>query len=162
MANFDKAILHSLKWEGGYVNDPSDSGGETKYGISKRSFPDVDIKNLTLDEAKNIYLKNYWNPLYTQIKDESLAIKLFDLGINLGVAKAVILLQSAIYDFEPINKIDGKFGKITLELTNKYSDLDLYDAYISKVELYYRHITVKSPKNLKFLKGWLNRLKHKP
>ena len=162
MANFDKAILHSLQWEGGYVNDPSDSGGETKYGISKRSFPDVDIKNLTLDEAKNIYLKNYWNPLYTQIKDESLAIKLFDLGINLGVAKAVILLQNAVYDFEPINKIDGKLGKITLELTNKYSDLGLYDAYIGKVEFYYRQITVKSPKNLKFLKGWLNRLRHKP
>jgi lysozyme family protein len=161
VASFDKAILHSLKWEGGYVNDPSDSGGETKYGISKKSFPDVDIKNLTLDEAKNIYLKNYWNPLYTQIKDESLAIKLFDLGINLGVAKAVILLQKAIYNYETIT-MDGKFGNKTLSLVNKYSNLDLYNAYIDEVKFYYNHIVAKNPKNVKFLRGWLNRLRHKP
>ena len=49
---FDEIIDHVLEHEGGYVNDPKDLGGETKYGITKRFYPDVDIKNLTKEDAK--------------------------------------------------------------------------------------------------------------
>ncbi len=61
--NWEKAISFVLKWEGGYSNDPYDSGGETKYGISKRSYPNLDIKNLTLEQAKEIYKRNYWDKI---------------------------------------------------------------------------------------------------
>lgn len=57
---FERAFSCVLQNEGVYVNDPSDSGGETKYGISKRSYPNLDIKNLTLEEAKKIYFCDYW------------------------------------------------------------------------------------------------------
>ena len=58
--NFLRAVKEVLKIEGGYVNNPNDRGGETKYGISKRAYPNVDIKNLTLDKAKQIYYNDYW------------------------------------------------------------------------------------------------------
>lgn len=60
----DKVWERLLVVEGGYVNDPNDPGGETKYGISKRSYPHVDIKNLTKDDAKKIFVENYFNPYF--------------------------------------------------------------------------------------------------
>ena len=61
MKNFNEIIEQVLEHEGGYVNDPKDLGGETKYGITKRFYPDVDIKNLTVEQAKEIYKKDYWD-----------------------------------------------------------------------------------------------------
>ena len=58
---FDEIIDVVLEHEGGYVNDPTDTGGETKYGISKRAYPDEDIKELTVERAKELYKKDYWD-----------------------------------------------------------------------------------------------------
>ncbi len=60
---FSAALKFALKWEGGYVNDPDDPGGETKYGISKRAHPEVDIKNLTVAQAGEIYKREYWDSI---------------------------------------------------------------------------------------------------
>ena len=60
LTKFDDIIDIVIKHEGGYVNDPNDLGGETKYGITKRFYPDVGIKNLTVEEAKQIYYDDYW------------------------------------------------------------------------------------------------------
>ena len=62
MMPFYQEIKHVLKREGGYVNDPDDPGGETKYGISKRAHPDVDIASLTPESAAEIYKDYYWLP----------------------------------------------------------------------------------------------------
>lgn len=59
--NFDEAFERTLGHEDGYVDDPRDPGGETKWGISKRSYPHLDIKNLTQDQAKGIYRTDFWN-----------------------------------------------------------------------------------------------------
>src|SRR3989304_2037440 len=59
-SDFDKAIKFVFKWEGGFIYDSDDPGGETSYGISKKYHSDVDIKALTADEAKKIYKKEYW------------------------------------------------------------------------------------------------------
>ena len=61
MSKFDEIIEGVLKHEGGYVNDPTDLGGETNFGITKRFYPDVDIKNLTEEGAKEIYKRDYWD-----------------------------------------------------------------------------------------------------
>ena len=92
--NFDTAFSRLIDSEGGYVNDPADPGGETKYGISKRSYPDVDIANLTLDGAKAIYLRDFWNPL----GDAHPAIKFqcFDFAVNSGIGTAIRKLQLAV------------------------------------------------------------------
>jgi hypothetical protein len=58
--HFERAVAFVLRHEGGYVNDPRDPGGETKYGISKRAYPRLDIKGLTEADAKEIYRRDYW------------------------------------------------------------------------------------------------------
>ena len=92
--NFDTAFSRLIDSEGGYVNNPADPGGETKFGISKRSYPDVDIANLTLDGAKAIYLRDFWNPL----GDAHPAIKFqcFDFAVNSGIGTAIRKLQLAV------------------------------------------------------------------
>jgi len=85
---FEKALKFVLKWEGGYCNDPNDPGGETKYGISKKSYPNEDIKNMTLERAKEIYWDNYWLKADCDILDFPMNLICFDTAVNLGVSKA--------------------------------------------------------------------------
>jgi hypothetical protein len=85
---FNEAVEFVLRWEGGYVNDPNDPGGETKYGISKRAHPDLDIKNLTLDEAKNIYYNDYWLKADCDHYFFPANYLMFDTSVNMGISRA--------------------------------------------------------------------------
>lgn len=91
--NFEEAVSFVLKWEGGYTNDPNDPGGETKYGICKRSYPTLDIKNLTLDKAKEIYYQNYWLKAGCDELSPPLDIIVFDTAVNCGVGRAKEFLE---------------------------------------------------------------------
>jgi len=93
--SFERAIDFTLKWEGGYSNDPTDPGGETKYGISKRAHPDLDITNLTLEDAKDIYRTEYWNASGCDNLPEPLDIVVFDTAVNMGVGRGKTLLINA-------------------------------------------------------------------
>ena len=88
MDNFDRSIEFVLKWEGGYTNDTRDSGGETKYGISKRAYPMLDIKNLALEDAKLIYLKDYWEKAGCDTLEWPMCLVVFDTAVNMGVSRA--------------------------------------------------------------------------
>lgn len=103
--NFDIAFDRLMGVEGGYVNNPADPGGETQWGISKRSYPNVDIKNLTRDQAKAIYLKDFW-----LIIDAAPAIKfqVFDFAVNSGVQTAIRKLQAAVGVAD-----DGHWGPVS-------------------------------------------------
>ena len=59
-AAFDRLIWH----EGGYANDPDDPGGETNWGISKRAYPNLVIKALTREQAREIYQRDFWNRIH--------------------------------------------------------------------------------------------------
>jgi lysozyme family protein len=91
---FDHCVTLILKEEGGYVNHPNDPGGETKYGISKRSHPNVDIKNLTVEQAKEIYRVNYWNRISADKLPPDLALIAFDCAVNQGVGRATQFLSA--------------------------------------------------------------------
>lgn len=112
MANFDIAVGQVLENEGGYVNNPNDPGGETKYGITKRQYPDLDLKNLALDQAKEIYRRNYWH--FDNIQDQLIANKLLDMCVNMGVGTAIRLVQTAVQV-----AADGKYGTQTEAAINK-------------------------------------------
>lgn len=84
---FEKIIQFALQEEGGYVNHPSDPGGETKYGISKRSYPNEDIKNLTVQRAIEIYRKDYWKDAWEAL-GFPLAACMLDTAINMGGGRA--------------------------------------------------------------------------
>lgn len=90
-----KAFQFVLRWEGGdkYTNDPNDPGGETKYGISKRSHPDLDIKNLTPEQALEIYLEKYWFPSGADDLDYPMCLLVFDTAFLCGVGRAVSWLR---------------------------------------------------------------------
>jgi lysozyme family protein len=93
MSNFDNAFTFVVGEEGGYVNNPADPGGETKYGISKRAHPTVDIANLTLEGAKAIYKTGYWDALSLDSEPYDHALCLFDCAVNQGVERAKSLAQ---------------------------------------------------------------------
>lgn len=112
--DWEKAIAFVLKMEGDYVDDPNDPGGETRYGISKKAYPNVDIKNLTLDQAKEIYKKDYWNPCKADELPSPFAISIMDMAVNMGVTKAKRTLQMAL-DVT----VDGIIGPITIATAKK-------------------------------------------
>ena len=87
LTKFNQIIDKVLKHEGGYVNDPNDPGGETNYGISKRAYPNVDIKNLTIDGAKEIYKKDYWDKTKVESVPERLRYIYFDMCVNMGMRR---------------------------------------------------------------------------
>ena len=115
--SFEQAVALVLKHEGGYVNDPRDPGGETRFGISKRAYPDVDILRLTEDEAKAIYRRDYWNTLRPDEIPEALAICVFDAAVNMGRDKAIRLLQRACGVAQ-----DGVMGGNTIAAANRLVD----------------------------------------
>lgn len=87
MSWFEAAFTLVVGVEGGYVNDPADPGGETRYGISKRRYPDEDIKNLTLSRAQLLYKRDYWDANKLDQLDWGKALLLFDCAVNGGPYK---------------------------------------------------------------------------
>jgi lysozyme family protein len=151
--NFDQAfdILVDPQHEGGYVNDPKDPGGETKYGLSKRSFPGEDIKNLTLDRAKVIYKNMYWGPAGCDAVPDCLKYQMFDTAVNCGVATAVKALQRAVGA-----TIDGKLGNETLLRVSSLPASSLLARFYAKIIQYYTSLPLDQ--RTRFLTGWMNRL----
>lgn len=94
---FAQAVGFVLKdrIEGGHVNDPRDPGGETKFGISRRSYPKLDIRALTRDQAIDLYRRDYWDQAGCATLPPKLAVAVFDCAVNQGVGVALRLLQKA-------------------------------------------------------------------
>jgi len=106
---FDEAFEKLLGHEGGYVNDPRDPGGETKFGISKRAYPGEDIAGMTVERAKQIYLRDYWGPAGCDAVPDAVRFDLFDMAVNAGVKTAIRTLQAASFA-----NPDGVLGPRTL------------------------------------------------
>lgn len=105
-----KAIDFVLSYEGGLVDNPADPGGLTNFGISSRSYPSVDIRNLTREEASNIYRRDYWNSVHGDELPEALAIATFDAAVNQGPGTAKRMLQVALRV-----GVDGIIGPKTIK-----------------------------------------------
>ena len=155
---FEHAVSFVLAHEGGYSNDIDDDGGETKFGISKRIYPDLDINALTVEQAKAIYKRDFWEPqLYKDIKNVNLATKVFDLAVNMGSNWAHRLVQRSLRATGQDILEDGILGPMTLAAINKADLTDLLAALKSEAAGYYRTLAATKPKRAKFLKGWLKR-----
>ena len=155
MSSFDRAIQYVLQHEGGYVNDPVDPGGETNFGITKRNYPQLDIKHMTRDQAVEIYRKDYWRPVYDEMTDQDAACKVFDMSVNMGHRQAHKLLQRATGSDQ-----DGIFGNVTLGMAN--ATPDLVDKLCAVQSDFYHALVTKRPAMGKFLKGWLHRASWRP
>lgn len=147
---FDRAVEFVLAQEGGYVNDPNDPGGETKYGISKRAHPQLDISNITIADAKAIYYNDYWLKSGEFIRDISpgLAVILFDTAVNMGTGTAVKFLQRTLRVTE-----DGVIGPKTREALKKSNIEDTIQWYVVNRILRYAELPTWS----RYRRGWLKR-----
>lgn len=147
--DFEKAVEIVLEKEGGYVNHPNDPGGETNFGISKRAFPEVDIKNLTIGHAKHIYEMYYWHKVKAEGLPVSLRLVVFDCAVNQGPGFAARALQSCLGITE-----DGIIGDETVNKSNEVNELELLECFLKK-----RCDRYLATANFdRFGKGWLRRL----
>lgn len=117
---FDDAFSRLIGHEGGYVHDPNDPGGETKWGISKRSYPLVDIAALTREDAKTIYRRDFWDRIHADRLPEGAAFQVFDFAVNSGISTAVRCLQRAIGVAD-----DGHWGPVSQAAANAMTESDL-------------------------------------
>ena len=107
---FDDAFAVVIGNEGGYSNDPNDPGGETKFGISKRAYPGLDIANLTLERARGIYRHDYWDKVSGDLLPYRVALQVFDFAVNGGTDAAIRTLQKTLGV-----DVDGQLGPVTLK-----------------------------------------------
>lgn len=130
---FSKAFEFVMKWEGGSLitKDPDDPGGTTKYGITKRSYPSLNIEKLTEEDAKSIYFQDYWRKSGADIQKAPIGIVIFDTAVNLGVSRARRLAIQAEFDVPTM-----------IRLRKEY--------YLKLAEI--------NPVMKKYLKGWMNRV----
>lgn len=128
---FEQAVERVLGAEGGYVNDPDDPGGETKYGISKRANPDVDIPSLTEDKARELYRERYWNAIKADQLPGPLREMAFDAAVNQGVPWTKAALRRVGGDAEAFFQLRARR---------------------------YASILKRDPTQAKFQRGWEKRL----
>jgi len=147
MSSFDKAFNFIIKAEGGFVNDPDDPGGMTKYGISKRQYPTTDIRNLTLQQAKEIYRSDYWDACKCEDLPLPLRLAVFDSAVNQGKSAAIKLLQKVVGTIA-----DGIIGPQTINATNRTNSI--VPRYLAERALRYS----KTKNFNKYGRGWMKRL----
>ncbi len=156
---FNKAFESLILLEGGYSNDTLDLGKETKYGITKHYYPHLNIKDLTLDQAKAIYHKDYWMANnYDKIRSNKIAEKVFHSTVNAGSRQSHIILQRALYavGFKDLSE-DGILGDKTIDAVNKSRPGYLLPALRSENAGFYRLLITTRPSQIKFKNGWLKR-----
>lgn len=161
MSAFDDAFSALIGNEGGYTADPDDRGNwtsgrvgvgqlkGTKYGISAMSYPDTDIKNLTLDAAKIIYRRDFWNPFGGDLLDPSLAFQVFDGAVNSGVSQSIKWLQQAV----GVNP-DGVVGPVTKAAVDAHPAAAVTAAYNG----YRLRFMVNAASWPTYSRGWANRI----
>jgi lysozyme family protein len=148
MIAFDTAIERVLGHEGGYVNDPADPGGETHWGICRRSYPTLDIKNLTRDGAKALYEHDFWNPVASNVNDSALVFQMLDAAINHGMDNATRFLQRALDVAD-----DGHFGPASTAALKRADIKDVHLLFMAERFEFW----AKLNKFDNFGRGWVRR-----
>jgi len=166
-SNFSHALDRVLFREGGYVNDPLDLGGETKFGISKKAYPWLDIANLSLEDARAIYKRDYWDKLrLDELQHAEIAEKIFDVAVNMGPRAAIVILQQALNLLvgatgrSPL-QVDGLMGPATLNAANQWcrKDFDSLQKALRGFQfMRYAEIVKDRPDQARFARGWIRRV----
>lgn len=162
MSDFDYAVQRTLIAEGGYVFDENDPGGETKFGISKRSYPKENIRTLTVQRAKEIYLDDFWIPLkLDKVGHTKTAAEIFDTAVHVGKSRAIRITQRAINYLGAGLVVDGVIGKKTIEAINRSTrrDAEAVLKILNVVQgMWYIEIIERRPALRKYSWGWLKRI----
>ena len=187
MAEYQTAYDKLLAHEGGYVNDPADSGGETYKGVARRHHPDwsgwsridrakgqsgfpgkLEDDSVLQRQVSGFYKKHYWDRIKgDDLPDQSIAEEVFDTGVNMGMRRAARFLQESINLLDRNQAeglvVDGKVGSKTIQALKKSLQGDQSNYFVLlllNVFQGYRYIEVLrlNPKNERFTRGWLKRV----
>ena len=154
LTTFDEIIEQVLEHEGGYVDDPTDRGGQTKYGISKRAYPDEDIKALTVERAKELYKRDYWDRFKCGQLPDRIRHIYFDMCVNMGGGRATKILQEACNSKNSYKiDVDGGIGKNTIKASANLEDFRLRAYRV----MFYAELVMKKPEQERFWVGWFRR-----
>jgi len=155
---FERAIEVVLAHEGEtFTDNPNDRGGPTKFGISQRWNPDVDVRELTRAQAIEIYWERYWRGRGYERLPEAVAIKVYDLAVNLGEQTAIRCLQRALRACGLRVKIDGRLGPETCGAAGRAEVAALMAALRSEAAGEYRLRVARDAGQGVFRDGWINR-----
>lgn len=158
---FTEALPFILKEEGGFVNDPADSGGATNKGITQTTydthrklsgFDARDVQYITNEEVSRIYEK-YWTDSRSSDLPVGLNLMHFDFAVNAGIRRAALTLQKVLDVTQ-----DGTIGPKTLAAAEEKNDESLIAAYAAERRDFYNNLATRRPKDKRFLKGWLFRV----
>ena len=171
MASFDLFLPIVLQFEGGYVDDPTDPGGETNKGITMATFQQCshellgidptsgNLKSITDAQAGVIYKTLYWNKIQGDaFAAQGLANIVCDFFVNAGT-HATKLLQHVLNDMGGNVVEDGTIGQSSLQALAAFDQVQVYRQYKEGRIGYYQALGQKYPQ---FLKGWLNRVNSFP
>ena len=164
-SSFKKVFKEIIGIEGGYVNNSNDKGGETKFGISKKAYPHLDIKKLTLKDAENIYYNDYWFELKLDyMQDYDIQLELFDTAVNMGRYKASTIFQEALNllnrnekNFKDL-EVDGVIGTKTILAYNSVDKKILLKVLNGLQFMNYVKICERDKSQEVFFNGWMKRV----
>jgi lysozyme family protein len=143
--------------EGGTSYDINDRGGLTRFGISKKQYPTVDIANLTKEQADVIYTRDYWLKNKCHLMPTPLAIVVFDSSVNCGVGSGAIWLQKAINAGGDKISVDGSIGPETLSRLDYCDPYNLSGKIVGHRMLRYSKLISRDPSQRGFVTGWIKR-----
>lgn len=178
--HFEKAILITLKHEGGFVNDPVDPGGATNWGMSIRYLKDRgdmdkdgwldgdldhdgdidinDIKNMTVEQAVELYRSGFWDKYkYDTIKDFTVAARVFDMTVNMGAKQTGKIVQRALNKLGNKLVVDGAVGPNTFKAINAADPEELMAEIRVEHAQFYLDLIAANPAMAKYKNGWLKR-----
>lgn len=156
--NFVQAVKTLLDIEGGYSNNPNDLGGETNYGISKRQYPQLDIKNLNPLKAVDIYYTDYWCRFrINEVNDPEIARILLLGFVNLKPDSIGLCVQKAINKLGGNVQQDGIMGSESINMINKLSPRRIADNLRLELVKFYLGRVMLNKTQLVNLAGWIRR-----
>ena len=172
MDAFDYAYEQTVGYEGGYVNDPDDPGGETKYGITKAVFDEElrsgyisgvnAVKDITPAIAKAIYKRRYWLALgLNGIYNIVIAAEIFDTAVNMGITWAVKIVQESLNYLGEKLTVDGAMGPKTMAALRSWANKDERALYVCLNGFQFQRYVEICEKNqslLKYSRGWTKRI----
>ncbi len=159
--DFDTAFNRLIGHEAGFSDDPRDPGNwtggrcgigllkGTKYGIAANTYPDLDIENLSIDQAKAIYYRDWWQRLGADEMDGAIVFQVWDFAVNAGMGSARRALQRAVGVAD-----DGMIGPRTLAAVNGMSVTDVIMRFNAQRLRYYTSLSKWGT----YGKGWTNRV----
>lgn len=156
MANFNDSLQIVLRHEGGYATSAVD-GGEVKYGISKKQYPHLDIEQLSLEQATQIYFEDYWSRFrINEISRQKIADAVMDAVVHHG--KGIMIIQKALNRAGKPVKVDNLIGPETIMALNNVPETAFLQAYVNERKTYMNEVIADNPALEQYRAGWFKRV----